>query len=269
MEKQIIDIDGIKTEILMEGQGRPLIMLHGWGGSKESWIPLIEQLEKLHGLNERSYIAIDLPGFGNSDNPDKEWRVLDYTKFAEKAIKKILNIIKWMEGYDLMIHSFGGRIALKMFSLENKDLLIEKPDKLVLIAAAGIKPKDKIRVKFAKLISKTGKKIFYLPILKWIAPFTRKIIYKLVRAHDYAQAKGVMKGTFVQVINEDLRDAVVLIDKPTLIIWGKKDSYVPYFDALYMHHIIKESKLITFNDGKHGIHKTHASEIAKQLKLFL
>ncbi len=255
--------------VLLSGQGKPLLMLHGWGGCKESWLPLIGEMEKDGVLKTTLCIAVDLPGFGMSDAPPQAWNVNDYAQFTEKIIKELAKESDWDANYDLIVHSFGGRIALKMLSPDFEHLIAERPDHLILIAAAGIKPKKTLRVKVARLAAKAGKRAFSLPVLRWSSPLAQKVLYKALRNHDYEKSTSIMRETFIKVIDEDLRDAVINIKNPTLLIWGKKDSYVPYLDALYMHHRINESKLITFNEGKHGIHKTHAVEIAEKVKEFI
>lgn len=269
MEKKIIEVDGIKVAILTSGQGKPLLMLHGWGGAKEGWLPLIGELEKDGVLMTTTCVAVDLPGFGMSGQPSQAWSVNDYAQFTEKLIKELYKEFGWSGNYDLIVHSFGGRIALKILAPEFDHQITELPDRLILVAAAGIKPKKTMRVKVARLAASAGKRALSLPILRWSSPLAKKILYKALRTHDYEKTNEIMRETFLKVIDEDLRDNVVHIKNPTLLIWGKKDSYVPYLDALYMHHRIMGSKLITFNEGRHGIHKTHATEIAAMVKEFL
>ena len=47
---------------IRKGTGKPLLLIHGLGGSWRSWEPIFENLSK-----ERDVIAIDLPGFGMSE----------------------------------------------------------------------------------------------------------------------------------------------------------------------------------------------------------
>lgn len=78
-----------------------------------------------------------------------------------------------------------------------------------------------------------------------------------------------MRETFLKVIDEDLKESIDQIHRPTLIIWGDKDSYVPVKDAYLMHEKIAGSELHIIEGGRHGIHKTHAKEVAELVKEFL
>ena len=57
-----IDIDGIRTHYTDEGEGRPVVLLHGWGSSVDAFISIRRDLQENFRV-----IAIDFPGFGESD----------------------------------------------------------------------------------------------------------------------------------------------------------------------------------------------------------
>lgn len=258
--KHFAEIDGLKIAYSEAGQGKPLFFWHGWGGSKESWADLMKELE---GLNRRM-VAIDFPGFGESDLPARAWEVGDYYKLVEKFVNS--GKFDLEKGFDLVVHSFGGRVALKMFESEN---LSNKLDHLILIAAAGIKPRVTGRRKIIQIMAWLGKGIFGLPILRQVGGVMRKILYKLAGSRDYLKVEGVMKETFLKVINEDLKDNLEKINKKTLIIWGDKDSYVPLKDGKLMKEKIKNSELKIIKGGKHGIHRVFAKDIAVWMRDFL
>jgi pimeloyl-ACP methyl ester carboxylesterase len=268
-KKIFLEIKGQRVAITVGGEGKPFLMLHGWGGSKESWEPLMEKLEVEGFWQKNLAIAVDFPGFGESDEPAKAWNVGDYAHFTEDIIGAIYREMNLSGDYNLMVHSFGGRVALKMLSLDFVTGVSEKVDKLILVAAAGVKPSRTLRIKVAAAAARLGKKIMLLPGLRMGAPLAQKILYKVLKTHDYEKSSGVMRETFLKVIDEDLSDSLAHIKNPTLIIWGKLDSYVPFSDALLMERKILGSKLIAISDGRHGIHKTHAGDLAKWIKEFL
>jgi pimeloyl-ACP methyl ester carboxylesterase len=54
-----IEIAGHRTRALeLEGEGPPILLLHGWGDSADTWRPLLAELGKF----DRRTLAIDLPG---------------------------------------------------------------------------------------------------------------------------------------------------------------------------------------------------------------
>ena len=56
--------DGVKLHFVRKGEGKPVILLHGWPGFWYDWRAVIPQLSK-----ETDVIAPDLRGFGDSDKP--------------------------------------------------------------------------------------------------------------------------------------------------------------------------------------------------------
>jgi pimeloyl-ACP methyl ester carboxylesterase len=289
--------DGAKKAVA--GGRKPVFLLHGWGGSKESWEPLLEELRSggvLDGplagrlsplaggvtkATDQLYFAMDFPGFGQSEEPEKGWDTGDYAHWFEHFVVAIYKAESVSGDYDIIVHSFGGRVLLKLYSpdflhsLEARPefstcrYLVARPEKLVLIAAAGVKHVKSLRVRIAVVAARVGKAVMRLPVLRRLAPLAQKILYKALRTHDYEKTSGVMRETFLKVVDEDLKESIDQIHRPTLIVWGDQDSYVPVKDAYLMHEKIGGSELHIIEGGRHGIHKTHAKEVAAWIGEFL
>lgn len=270
MQKHLfLDIEGRRVAVTVVGAGKPILMLHGWGGNRQSWEPLINELGRLDFWREHLGIALDFPGFGESEEPAEAWGVREYARLVDLVVRELYKKLNLSGNFDLMVHSFGGRVAFKMLTNDFEHQSVVRVDKLVLVAAAGIKPKRTLRLRVAATAARLGKNFMQLPGLRWAAPLAQKLLYKVLRTHDYEKSSGVMRETFLKVIDEDLLDCVGHVKNPTLIVWGKRDSYVPFSDALLMHKKILGSKLITIDKGRHGIHKTHARMIAAGIVDFL
>ena len=78
----IIDIDGLNINYVVEGEGFEVLLLHGWGCSIETVMPIFNLLKK----NFKVY-AIDFPGFGKSDKPKKVFSGEDYAKIVYDFMK--------------------------------------------------------------------------------------------------------------------------------------------------------------------------------------
>jgi len=220
-------IKGLKINYKTLGEGRPLLILHGWGSSSEKW----QKIGELLAQKGVKVIIPDLPGFGKSEEPQKAWNLDQYCDFVEEFIK-ILNLDKFY----LLGHSFGGSLAVK-FSLQHP----EKVAKLFLVSAACIRKKS-LKNKLFKFISRFFK----------IKPlFLRKFFY---RKSDYLSVKSVMKETYLKVIEEDLSDVLEKVKVPTMIIWGAKDKITPIKQAKLIKTKIRNSELKIIPNIGHSPH---------------
>jgi len=146
MEKDIT-IGGMRVHYDVTGpEGAPaVVLMHGWGCDHTTVRSIAAILEP--GL--RVY-SLDLPGHGRSDEPPTPWGVDEYTGLVEEFCR--LNAI---ENPTLIGHSFGGRIGLLMAS--------RNPiARMVLVDAAGIKPRRKPKYYIKVYSFKAAKRILPL-----------------------------------------------------------------------------------------------------------
>ncbi|MBU1119083.1 alpha/beta hydrolase [Patescibacteria group bacterium] len=241
IQEHRIIVQGIRVTYKTCGEGSPIVVLHGWGGSSDTWKQFLKECD----TKNVQFIIPDLPGFGKSDDPPVSWTVSDYVHFVLDFFKYI-HIQKAV----LIGHSFGGRIAIK--------LAVRYPEKvsaLILVASAGVKHTKSLKQRVGNFLAKYGRALFELPVLNKFFTFSRKLLYKALREQDYVATRGVMKDTFKNVIDEDLTDLLGTIALPTLIVWGTNDSYVPVSDAEVIHSKIKGSMVELIQGGRHGLHR--------------
>lgn len=210
------------------GRGKVLVLLHGWGVDSTVWQPILSELSRTVKV-----VTVDLPGFGQSQAPKNVWTLDEYAKTVMSLVAKLK-----LSKINLLGHSFGGRIAIKIASSKNYPLL----EKLILVDSAGIKKYKGAGWNLAYLFAKGGGMLFNLKLLKILAPIARKILYNLVGEHDYELA-GNLKSTFVNIISEDLKADLARIDIKTLIVWGEDDQITPIADSYLTRELIKNSKL--------------------------
>jgi len=226
-----------------------LLCLHGWGASKESFTELRAALEgsdiELH--------TPDLPGFGDEPEPKHGFTNDDYVDFVLNYIKENIS-----GDYMLLSHSLGGRISIKLATRPNAQLSTH----LFLCAPAGIRHPRHLKRVFGLILSKTGKFFLSIPGLKVLKPIGKKLLYRLVRVHDYEKVSGVMRQTLINVTKEDLRDHLKDIPVETDLFWGTDDGVVPYSDAKIMEKEIPRATLHTYPKVHHRVHRDRANEIA-------
>jgi len=215
-----------------------LLILHGWQSSGEKWQKVKEYLEK-EGIR---VIAPDLPGFKKENQLARAWDLNDYVGWVKQFIEENTSGPLFLLG-----HSFGGRVAIK-FSAKYP----EKLSGLILVSAAGITPRPKIKIKIFWVFSKIGHLIFSLPILRFFRTYAEKVVYFLAGEKDYRFIQqAFLKETFKKVISENLISLLPQIRTRTLMVWGEKDKMTPLEDAHIMKEKIKGSELEVLDDIGH------------------
>ena len=137
---------GLKVYCEKKGRGPDLVLLHGWGCDGKIFSGIVSELMPYFTIYN-----VDLPGFGNSDEPKNYYTLDDYVDMLIDFINKfkINNPI-------ILGHSFGGRIAIRFTSKTNLT------KKLILVDSAGIKPKGYFKTKLKILKYKLKKKTYKL-----------------------------------------------------------------------------------------------------------
>ena len=230
-------VKGLNINYVDRGEGELFVVLHGWGSN-------ITLHEHMIGILERGYrvVAMDMPGFGESDEPKEPWCVDDYVDF----------LLEFLKDYNadkicLLGHSFGGRVIIKLCS---RDLPFEI-DKIVLVDAAGVMPKKTLKQKTKQKIYKATKSIYSSAPVQKMFPEALENLRKKNGSADYNAASPIMRQTLVKVVNEDLCDLMPNVKAPTLLIWGTLDDATPLSDAKIMESLMPEAGLVTFEGAGH------------------
>lgn len=213
-------------------------------------------MEKSHRV-----IALDMPGFGGSDEPPCSWNLDNYVDF-------VIAFAKEMNCKDLVLlgHSFGGRIIIKMANRKDLPFTISK---IVLTGSAGILPPKTMKKRLKIFIYKTGKKLLSLPPVKALFPEALEQLQKRSGSSDYRNASPVMRETLVKVVNEDLKPLLPSIKYPTLLIWGDADNVTPISDARCMEELIPDAGLVIVKGGSHYAFAEQPFFVNKVLQAFL
>jgi len=241
------------------GAGKPLLVLHGWGSSGQVMMPLARQLSKL-----RSCYILDLPGFGDSPAPDRPWNVDDYADLIQQFIED-----RNLDKVDLLVHSFGGRIALKLCAREVGKQII---DKVLITGGAGMKPRRSLSYYFKKYTAKTLKAPFLiLPsslrerALNWLR---QTPVWKSLGSSDYSKLSGVMRETFVRTVTEYLEPCLPKIPHEVLLLWGRNDQIAPLYQAERMERGIKNAALVVIDHAGHYAFLDRPSRFVSIAKAF-
>lgn len=251
-----IEISGINVNYIKEGRGDPILLLHGWGSN----IILFKQL--INDLSDSYTVyALDMPGFGETDELKKPWCVDDYADFVIEFIK-----ILGLDNFAILGHSFGGRVIIK---INHRTDIPFKISKIILVDSAGIMPKKTFKKKIRQRLYKISKAILSVPAVLKIFPNAVENLRKKNGSEDYNNATPVMRQTLVKVVNEDLEPYINEIKVPTLLIWGENDTATPLSDGKRMEELIKDSGLVLVKNAGHYSYLENPYLVSKVLHSFL
>jgi pimeloyl-ACP methyl ester carboxylesterase len=249
-----VNIEEIELNYICEGQGKDVLILHGWGANINTVLSIFNLLKPHFKV-----YALDLPGFGKSTEPKEVFGSEDYARIVKKFMDKMK-----IQKIILIGHSFGGKVSIWLGSKYP-----EMVDKIVLIDSAGLKNKRNFKY-YAKVYSFKTLKFFYKTIFFWIDADKRmEKFYKKFGSADYRDANGIMRKILVKVVNEDLKPILKNIKSPTLLIWGDKDTATPLYMGKIMEKEIADSGLVVLENTGHYSYLDDYNRFSIILKAFL
>lgn len=246
-------VDSLLIDYQINGSSKKaVLLLHGWGDNRKTFGMFEKDLSKKYKV-----ISMDLPGFGASQTPNTSWDLDDYSRFVKDFLKKI----QIYNLYAIIGHSNGGAMAI--YGIGSG---IISADKLVLLAASGIRNQQKSKHLALKVIAKTGKAVtFWLPNDK-----KQKLQNKLYRniGSDMLVTPH-MQETFKKTVRQDVQKQAIQINIPTLLVYGEKDKDTPPIYGEIYHDLIKDSKIEIISNSGHFVHHEQAQKVTKVIEEFL
>ena len=225
-----------------------VILLHGWG-QNTTMMDFIAEFLKTHF----TVYNFDLPGFGKSDEPNETWGVQDYTEMLHEFCEK-----KKIDKPIIIGHSFGCRIAVRYAHKYGAY-------KMVLTGAAGVRDKRTLKWYIKVYSYKLGKKILSLkPLQKYKDKFMAN-----AGSDDYKNTSGIMRQTFVQVVNEDTTPILSKINAETLLVFGENDDATPVSKGKLMEELMPNAALVVFENQDHFAYINDARRFIAVLDAFL
>jgi pimeloyl-ACP methyl ester carboxylesterase/putative sterol carrier protein len=234
------------------GTGEPVLLLHGLGATKASFLPTLDALAP----NYRA-IGVDLPGFGDSAKP--LFGAYDPPFFA-KAMTALLDALE-LDSAHVVGNSMGGRVALEL-GLSHAD----RVRRLVLLAPSMSWLKPRPWAPYLRLIP-TQLGIFQptpRPLIEmivkqfvpgsdteWTAAgideFMRSYLTPLGRAAFYAAARNIYleepRGP------DGLWTRLGSLKPEALFVWGRKDNVVPIGFARHVREELPSAKHLKLDCG--------------------
>jgi len=244
------------------GQGKDLVLIHGWGMHSGIWEPIIDKFS-----NEYTLHLVDIPGMGKSHVIDP-YDLNHVVEVISESLPTSFDILGW---------SLGSLITLKM-SL----MYPEKIHRMVLVGGTpcfinqidwshGVDIRD--FNDFANKLFKNYKSTminFYT--LQLMHSKNSKLLIKKLKQIDEAEnppdVKSLQLGLDI-LLKNDLRDDINKIEHQTLLIVGDMDRLTPKSASMWLESHMKKGQLKVIEGASHIPFLSHPDEFFCHLDRFL
>jgi pimeloyl-ACP methyl ester carboxylesterase len=237
---------------MQAGEGPPVVLLHGLGATKASFLPTLAALAPHHRV-----IAIDLPGFGDSAKP--VGGAYDAPFFA-RAVVALLDALG-LDDAALVGNSMGGRVALEVGLAHPA-----RASRLVLLAPSLAWLRDRPWAPLLRLVP---------PQLGLLQPAPRALVEGIVRRtvpgggdgwtaagvdeflRSYLEPRGraafyaAARNIYLEEPHGDdgFWTRLPALDVPSLFVWGRRDPLVPFAFAGHVRRALPAAKHLELNCG--------------------
>lgn len=245
-------VEDLLTSYQLVGKGKLVLVLHGWGDSSKGLDGLSSSLAKQHQV-----LSLDLPGFGATQAPKSPWNLDNYADFVAKLLTKL----ELGQPYAVIGHSNGGALAIRAVNIGQL-----QPQKLILLAASGVRSGNKIKRFVLKILAKTGN-VATLWMPERYRRALRKSLYGVARSD--VDVVPALKETFKLTVRQDVQKDAAKLELPTLLVYAAKDRAVPLTDGQLYKRLIKGSRLEVIDDAEHFVHLDQPERVTHLIEEFL
>ena len=236
MRDGFVRVNGHRIHYFSGGEGPPLVMVHGIASRAADAALLYRDL-----MRTRRVYALDLAGFGESDQPEN----FEYTVPAQAEIVRGFMDAVGVREADVMGVSMGGWIALKVAADHP-----ERVRRLVLVSSAGLafpttltersfspETMAELRASFALQTDNASK----------IPEFVLRDFLRRKSSSDVVRRSMKSMLTLRDVLDGRLQRVTM----PVLLVWGTNDRIVPYSLAARMQQEMPQAQLVTLQGCGH------------------
>lgn len=267
--KSAADKEDVKISYKDYGQGRPVVLIHGWPSSKDMWEYQIDALVNA-GLRVIKY---DRRGFGKSDKP---WDGYDYDTLTDD----LHAVIEQLELTNAVLVGFsmgGGEVARYMSRYGSSG----RVSKVVLVSSVlpylaqsndnpdGVPPSvfadmmEQMKEDRIAFLDDFGKQFFGVGLLN--KPVSTPYLQYFRSLAEVALPRATQQSA-LSFANTDFRNDVEAISVPTLIIHGDSDKTVPIEASSHRTAKMIPNAIYKVYDGApHGLFFTHRQQLNQDL----
>lgn len=260
-----VELDGVRVRYVEAGQGTPVVLIHGFASSLETWDAVIPRLvEAGHRV-----IALDLRGFGWTDRPPG-----DYSSEAQARLVLALMDHLDVQRASIVGHSYGGGVALRLALIAP-----ERVDRIALYDAwaySGQLPAF-FHVARADALGEAMFATWYgerVDDRMALAFFDQR--YVTIELIDAVEAALRRPGTYAAALAavramhyEAVEDQYRTIEHPVLLLWGREDRVTPLEVGERLSRELPGARLVVYPGCGHFPMIEHSRQSTAELARFL
>jgi pimeloyl-ACP methyl ester carboxylesterase len=250
MEEQFLDVRGTRVHLQVEGDGEPLLFLHGAGGP--AWLPAFPRLAERFRVYAPAH-----PGFGQSD-PRDEWDSIDDFVYHYLDLLDALQL----DRVHLLGASLGGWLAAELAVCHGHRLR-----SLVLLDAAGLWLDEAPMVDIFILPAEEMTKLTWYDPSK--APAAGPATPEAMVAQARARATVARLAWNPYFHNPKLPGRLGRVKVPTLILWGANDGVIPVAHGRRYQELIPGAELVVVPECGHAVLREQPERGAQAVLDFL
>lgn len=269
LEERFATLEGLRVRYLRTGRGPAVLLIHGLASSIYTWKDEIPALARDHEV-----VALDLPGFGGSDQPAD--LAFDLYPRVVVGLLDQLGIAR----ASLVGNSLGGAVASVVAAQQPA-----RVDRLVLIDAAGFNLHGPHRPTLVRLAAHplAESVVSHLPLRRLVVTVGLRQVF-----HDDAKVTeeclneyltGAWRpGTLASLRSlaasqypspAETEELLHRVEAPTLVVWGGEDTWIPLAHADRFVAAIRDARKIVLPGVGHTPQEESPEAVVRLLLQFL
>ncbi|MFA6449903.1 MAG: alpha/beta hydrolase [bacterium] len=243
--EQYLDFDGCRIRYIDIGAGDPILFLHGLGGKIEDNDACFRYLE-----NQFRVVAMDCPGSGFSDKPDRDYDMPYMVDFALDFATRL-----GLEKFYVAGGSQGG-----MHTLLCCHRAPERIHKAAIYSSSGVWPANPLLVSFVRSLPPEAVRPFFrMTSLFWHSPFYPDYWESRTKDLEFLDSREMpgfgrhVLGCLASQFERDYRKIYAEVNTPVLILWGDQDFGMPVRMGRELNRILPDSRLIEVAGAGHNV----------------